>query len=194
MNHGTVVGVDAEGARLPMRHLFDLGHRRVAHLTRHGEAMEREGAALAVRLTTYLDEMSRTGRESHIQVLHTRSTDDVPQATTGLLDSADAPTAIFAAHDDLAFEGLRAVKERGLDADQLSVVGYDDVRIASHPGISPTTVDQSGDDLGRRAVRLLLERIEGRVAARREQTEPRLVVRGRPLRAAPTRRRQRARG
>ncbi len=178
VNYDTVAGGDAAGARLVMRHLFELGHHRIAHLTRDDEATGYEGGALAVRLAAYLDEMGRAGRKPDIDVLRTRSVSDAYRATVRLLDSADAPTAIFAAHDDLAFEVLRAVKERGLDASDLSVVGYDNVRFASHPGISLTTVDQSGDDLGRRAVRLLLERIDGRTAAKHEETEPRLVVRG----------------
>ncbi|MPY48845.1 LacI family transcriptional regulator [Streptomyces sp. K1PN6] len=178
VNYDTVAGGDDEGARLVMRHLFDLGHRSIAHLTRSEEATAQEGGALAVRLGAYLDEMARNGRESRIQVLRTLSTSDAYHATVGLLDSADPPTALFASHDDLAFEVLRAVRERGLDASDLSVVGYDNVRFASHPGLSLTTVDQSGDDLGRRAVRLLLERINGRTAAKHEETELRLVVRG----------------
>ncbi|MET7571205.1 LacI family DNA-binding transcriptional regulator [Streptomyces sp. NPDC005492] len=178
VNYDTVAGGDDAGARLAMGHLFDLGHRRITHLTRNEEATAQENGALAVRLNAYLDEMARSGHESDARVVRTHSTDDAYHAAIALLDSADPPTAVFASHDDLAFEVLRAVRERGLDANDLSVVGYDNVRFAGHPEMSLTTVDQSGDDLGRRAVRLLLERIAGRAGAKHEETDLRLMVRG----------------
>ena len=55
--------------------------------------------------------------------------------------------------------------------------GYDDIEVAAHPGISLTTIDQSGEDLGERAVRLLLERLAGRTEPTHFEVEPVLRAR-----------------
>jgi LacI family transcriptional regulator len=79
-----------------------------------------------------------------------------------VLGQPDPPTAIFGGNDTLAVGALRAVVEAGLTARDVSVVGYDNTTIASHPLVSLTSVDQDGRAMGREAVRLLLERIRGR--------------------------------
>jgi LacI family transcriptional regulator len=80
------------------------------------------------------------------------------------------------------------LSEHGLTADQVSVVGYDDVDIASYPAISLTSVNQAGEAMGERAVRLLLERVQGRTEPIHFTVEPSLEVRGstRAARAEPT--------
>lgn len=64
--------------------------------------------------------------------------------------------------------------ERGLN---ISVAGYDDVSIASHPSVSLTTVAQPGEAMGSRATELLLERIGGRTEAVHETYVPGLRIR-----------------
>ena len=59
----------------------------------------------------------------------------------------------------------------------MSVVGYDDVPIADHPGIGLTTVHQPGVAMGARAAELLLERLGGRTEAIHEVFAPELRVR-----------------
>jgi Periplasmic binding protein-like domain len=49
------------------------------------------------------------------------------------------PTAIFAGHDQLAIGVLRAIAELGLGAEDVSVVGHDNINLAAHPRISLTT-------------------------------------------------------
>jgi LacI family transcriptional regulator len=49
--------------------------------------------------------------------------------------------------------------------------------MAAHPRIGLTTINQNGREMGRRAVELLLERVEGRREARYIQIPTRLVVR-----------------
>ena len=74
-------------------------------------------------------------------------------------------TAVFAAHDELAFGALRAAADLGLP---LSVIGYDDVDMASHPALGLTSIHQPGEAMGARAVRMLLERFAGRGEALHE--------------------------
>jgi LacI family transcriptional regulator len=179
VGYDTMTGDDVAGTALAMEHLFTLGHERVAHLTRDEDVTAPHlGTPPSVRLAAYLDLMTQTGRAALIDVVRTPPGDsDGYRATLARLRDPDPPTAVFAINDELALGALHAISELGLSASDVSVVGYDNVRLASHPLISLTTVDQSGDELGERAVGMLIERIDGRTTARHESTTPRLHVR-----------------
>ncbi|WGT46344.1 LacI family DNA-binding transcriptional regulator [Tessaracoccus lacteus] len=180
LNYDTVVNDDALGARLVVEHLVALGHRDIAHLTipREDQGYLAE-APHAVRAQGFLDAMAAAGLGDRARVVHARQdVEAVRAATWALLDSDNPPTAIFAGHDELALFVLQAAAERGLNSTDLSVVGYDDADISSHPLISLTTVNQSAAKFGERVARLLLERIEGRRDAVHEVIVPKLEGRG----------------
>jgi LacI family transcriptional regulator len=185
--YDTVVSDDEAGAHLVMRHLLELGHRDIAHLT--GESVDPDpgsGIPQAIRLRAYRTAMREAGCGDRINIASTPDvTANAHQAALRLLDGAERPTAIFACHDEPALGVLRAVADAGLTADDVSVAGYDGIAIAGHPGIALTTAAQDGERMGRLAVELLLERIAGRTEARREVVPPELVVRSstRPPRA-----------
>jgi LacI family transcriptional regulator len=184
--YDTVTGDDVEGTRLVMEHLFELGHRRIVHLTRSEDVTTPgSGNPHAVRLERYLTHMREAGFAEHIRVVRTGLTEEVARLDTLALLDQDQPTAIFVGNDELALGTLRAVSERGLTPADVSVVGYDDVDIASHPAISLTSVNQAGEAMGERAIRLLLERIQGRTEPTNFSVEPSLKVRG-STRPAPT--------
>src|SRR3954453_95935 len=91
-------------------------------------------------------------------------------------------TAIFVANDQMALGALRALHEAGRRIPQdISVVGFDDIPEAPYFTPPLTTVRQDFDEMGRRGLRLLLERIEAPDGAPRHlEVEPRLVVRASP--------------
>lgn len=188
--YDTVTGDDAEGTRLAMEHLFELGHRRIVHLTRSEDVtVPGSGTPHAIRLERYLAEMREHGLGEHIRVVRTGLTEESARLDTHALLDDEVPTAIFVGNDELALGTLRAVGEYGLSPAEVSVVGYDDVDIASHPAISLTSVNQAGEAMGERAVRLLLERIQGgRSEPIHFSVEPSLKVRAstRPAPAGPT--------
>ena len=103
----------------------------------------------------------------------------ISAAARSLLASPSPPTAIFAANDLMAIGVLRAAGELGRRVpDDLAVVGYDDIELASYTTPPLTTVSQSASEVGRAAVELLLQRLAdpGRPPVRRT-LETRLVVR-----------------
>lgn len=177
--YDTVTGDDAEGTRLVMEHLFELGHHRIAHLTRSEEVTKPgSGNPHSVRLARYLAHMQEAGFAEHIQVVRTGLSEESARVDSlTLLDGTERPTAIFVGNDELALGTQRALGERGLSPADVSVIGYDDIDIASHPAISLTSVDQAGEAMGERAIRLLLERIQGRTEPIHFSTEPSLKVR-----------------
>jgi LacI family transcriptional regulator len=172
-DYDTVAGDDTAGTAAAMAHLFSLGHRRIAHLTLH-ESDVSTTSPHGVRLREYLAAMDRIGADP--VVLRTDEGQDAAHAVVrSSIDDGSAPiTALFAAHDELAIGALRAVAETGAE---LSVVGYDDVPIAAHPALGLTTVHQPGDEMGARAIQLLLERVAGRTDPVHEVFAPDLRVR-----------------
>lgn len=87
--------------------------------------------------------------------------DQARALTHRLLDLPQPPTAIFAVSDTQAAGVLRAACERGVTVpDQLAVIGFDDVELAEHLGL--TTVHQPLEESGRIAVELLIARLADR--------------------------------
>ena len=176
-NYDTVMNDDAAGTALVMQHLFDLGHRRIAHVTENESlTAPTTRATHALRLQGYLEAMRRAGLESFIEV-ERKGVDGARAATSRLLARPTPPTAVFAAHDDLAIDVLAALAERDLPPGAVSVVGYDNTDLAAHPLLSLTSVDQCGPELGKLAVTMLFERIAGRTEPRRHMVQPTLQVR-----------------
>lgn len=170
--YDVVAGDDLGGARLALQHLFDLGHTRIAHLTLPKEDPNAPYPHSG-RLREYLAAMADRGLDA--EVWHTDDGEEPSyRATREAIEQGTTATAVFAAHDELAFGVLRAVADTGAD---MSVIGYDDVAMASHPAISLTSVDQPGERMGARAVEMLLERIAGRTAAAHEVFEVELKPR-----------------
>ena len=166
---------DPTGAGLVVQHLADLGHRRIAHIDGGG------GAGAAERRKGYERSMARRGLEDCIQIVAGSYTDEGGrQGIAALFDSTQRPTAVFVANDLAALGALSALDERGLRVPQdVSVVGYDNTALAAVSQIHLTTVDQPRPDMGRTAVKLLLERLTlKRDVARHVLIPPTLVVRG----------------
>jgi LacI family transcriptional regulator len=176
--YDTLDNDDTSGTDQLMDHLFDLGHRRIAHLT-IDPTMDLPEArdSHAVRRAAYLARMANAGIEPRLVYTDTYEP-DVYEKAGRLLRSADPPTAIFAGNDTLAIGVLRAVADAGLSAADVSVVGYDDIDLARHPLLSLTTIDQFGERMGAAAIELLMERIDGsRSEPRHVTTAPELRVR-----------------
>jgi LacI family transcriptional regulator len=163
-----------EGARLATQHLLELGHRRIGHVS---------GAA-GLRIS---DERVAGYREAH----HAVGIEPDPRhvvrgsfteaggraAGRALLDHG--VTAIFAANDLSALGVINALTGRGLRVpDDVSVVGFDDVRLAAYTSPPLTTVHQPAREIAERATRALwMLRDGGRVDELVQLLEPRLVVR-----------------
>lgn len=165
---------DKEGARLAVDHLADQGHQKIAHI--HGGA----GAGARRRRKGYEEAMRRRGLGEHIRVVRGAFTEAGGMAgMRTLLERNDLPTAVFVANDYAALGALETLDQAGLEVPRdISVLGYDDNLFAHMPGIDLTTVRQPTVEMGRTAVRLLVQRIEGgRSRARNVVLSPSLVVR-----------------
>jgi len=82
-------------------------------------------------------------------------------ATRGLLSLANRPTAIFCATDEMAIGCLHAVKTAGLSVpDDISIMGFDDIRYAEVTDPPLTTISQPGEEIGERVMYRLCRSIE----------------------------------
>ncbi|TPL82109.1 substrate-binding domain-containing protein [Mesorhizobium sp. B2-3-13] len=184
------IGVDnIAGAGMAARHLTDLGHRRFAVLAlpfvdnRTGLVSAEQVRAATYagtrdRLTGYLRELSRVGVDtSKVPVYETAN--DVASTKAGLeaIFASDAPpTAILAMSDRIALVALEWLSARGLNVpDDVSVVGFDGVPEAAVSEPPLTTIAQPIAEMGRLAVRAILE---SDAPVSRQQLPVELIVRG----------------
>jgi DNA-binding LacI/PurR family transcriptional regulator len=142
-----------QGCLTATRHLIELGHRRIAiiggpehlwssraRLAGYRAALEAAGLPAAGELIRRDDFCTEGGRRQARE----------------LLALAQPPTAIVAGNDPQAFGVLQALGERGLRApDDLSVVGFDDVPVASWATPALTTVRQPLAAMAATAFRML---------------------------------------
>jgi LacI family transcriptional regulator, repressor for deo operon, udp, cdd, tsx, nupC, and nupG len=155
------VGIDNHAAAGDVvRYLVGKGHRRIALINSgHGYLY---GQA---RLAGYLDALTDARIEVHPawQIeLQSLDYDAGEQAAARLLSlPADIrPTAIFAVSDTLAIGVMQGVRGAGLRvADDVAVVGFDDIAVAAHVDPPLTTVLQPMQLLGETAADLLLKRL-----------------------------------
>ena len=83
------------------------------------------------------------------------------QATQRLLEAAQPFSAIFAQNDRMAVGAIRALREAGLRVpDDVSIIGFDDIPLASYFDPPLTTLRQPMEELGRQAARLLVRTIQ----------------------------------
>lgn len=100
---------------------------------------------------------------------------------TELLAQKPRPTVVLCSNDTVAIGAFNAARALGLGVPQdVSLVGFDDLPMAGWEVFSLTTVHQPMEEMARTAVRLLIERIEGKVetsSVRQRMFEPHMVFR-----------------
>jgi LacI family transcriptional regulator, galactose operon repressor len=146
------------GARLAVRHLHGLGHKKIATIT--GAQETKPGAD---RLLGYRAERQTLGLEARPG--YEQAGDFYPESgeagMRALLELADPPTAVFAAADMMAIGAIRAVNAAGLRVpEDIAVVGFDDIETATLVTPTLTTIRQDKVGLGLAAARALLDQIE----------------------------------
>ena len=158
--NGDRITVDnTEGAYQAIHYLLELGHRRIAAIT---------GQLHVTSAVERLKGFKRALREGGISIAPEYIQEGRFDRLSGyekgllLLQFSPRPTAIFAANDLVALGVLAALRELGLRCpEDVSLVGFDDLELASFTNPALTTVAQPAYQLGSRAAALLFERLGG---------------------------------
>lgn len=154
-----VVTNDVDGGRRAVRHLLDLGHRRIAFLGDIPQVVFSYPAS-RLRLRGVRMALSAAGLAlpPEYTVMGEPGRSRARELTRALLARATPPTAIVCASDLQAIGAREAARDLGVAVpDTLSIVGYDDLDIAGY--LSLTTVHQPLFESGVEGVRLLLDQI-----------------------------------
>ena len=171
---------DTNGVRESVRHLADLGHRRIAHVA--GSATMLHGNR---RRAAFTAAMREAGLGDGQVVATDFSISAGADATRRLLGQAQPPTAIVFANDPMAIAGIGVAQELGVSVpDDLSITGFDDIEFARYVYPALTTVGATPMVWGRAAATTLLGLIRTGSADDVELPAARLIVRGSA--AAPT--------
>jgi DNA-binding LacI/PurR family transcriptional regulator len=167
-------------ARLAIKHLADLGHRRVAFMKGQQQTVDTD-----FRWEEIMKTARACGMELHEELL-IKLTENSWSPVLGygpvkaLLSRTRDFTALFAFNDIAAFGAIRALHEAGLRVpDDVSVIGFDDVLSAPFGIPSLTTIRQPLREMGKVGAESLLNRINHPKAAYSQQVvmQPELVVR-----------------
>jgi DNA-binding LacI/PurR family transcriptional regulator len=150
------------GARLVLDYLAELGHQRIAFIgsARLGDLHERGEAYVEFMVEHF------GGVPEGYQQLVENALEEGYQAMARLLALSQPPSAVFAADDSMAIGAMKAAAEHGISVPgDVSIAGFDDIKIAAYLHPALTTVHQPYEEMACRAVDLLLEIIRDKAIA-----------------------------
>jgi DNA-binding LacI/PurR family transcriptional regulator len=154
----TVCCDDVEGGYRATRYLLGLGHTTIA--TIHGPTNEE---CTPDRLDGYRRALTEVGLTSNAALVASGdwSATSGYRATQHLLKLGHPFSAVFAQNDTMAVGAIRALRDAGRQVpDEVSVIGYDDIPLASFFGPPLTTLQQPMKEFGRRAAQLIIKAVQ----------------------------------
>jgi LacI family transcriptional regulator len=149
-------------AELSLRHLYQLGHRRIAFMrggSHSSDADERWELQMAVAKDLKID----VPAEMTVDIKLLVSTPEMGYGPANELINRGVDFSALVCYNDIsAFGAIRALVDHGLRVpEDVSVVGFDDIQSAAFHNPSLTTIRQPLNQMGGVAARILLQRIRG---------------------------------
>ncbi|MCH5263746.1 MAG: LacI family DNA-binding transcriptional regulator [Lachnospiraceae bacterium] len=154
----SVVSDNVKGMHDLITYIYSQGHRRIAYIHGLHSGVTKSRLSSFYRTT---EELGLKIPDEYIIEGAYRDTELAYRMTERLLELKKPPTCICYADDFAAFGGMNAIKERGLKIpDDISVAGYDGLRIGQHLEPRLTTLAQDTDKMGIAAAERLIRLIE----------------------------------
>jgi LacI family transcriptional regulator len=155
-----------KAAQTAVQHLMNLGHRKIACISAStpylGLSEKEENRfrgfhnILASKKLSINSDWVQDGRFT-IEGGYT--------AMKKILGAKERPTAVFAASDQMAHGAYRAIQEEGMNIPQdISIVSFDDIEMSKFVSPPLSTVRVHKEEMGRIAVKMLLQRMEGNIS------------------------------
>lgn len=175
----TVGSNNEDGTRIAINYLYELGHRKIAHIpgTDYGSNWPSD-----MRKNGYVNTMEELGLEVKKGYISKSGVYDVKggyNAMIELLNLEDRPTAVFVASDMMAIGAMEAINDSGLKVPQdISIIGFDDIEVAKYTTPKLTTIKQKADSIGKVAIDLLVKQINSKTKLKINKLIPvELVIR-----------------
>lgn len=153
-----VISDNVTGMRELLTYVVKQGHKKIAYI--HGE----DSAVTRNRLSSFYKTAEELGIEvpdAYIKETAYRNTKEAGVATEALLALKNPPTCILYPDDFSCFGGMNVIKEKGLRIpEDISVAGYDGLRIGRHIEPKLTTLRQDTEAIGAEAAEKLIDLIE----------------------------------
>ncbi|MFN7252631.1 MAG: LacI family DNA-binding transcriptional regulator [Anaerobacillus sp.] len=163
------------GAKNAVKHLLQLGHKHIGMINGHNQAFVSQQRLEGYRLGLIEDNIDFNW---NYVVNGAFDEDQAYLVSKKLLQTNPQLTAIFSASDVMALGVLRAAKELNRSIpDDLSLVGYDDIVLASYVSPPLTTIAQDKYLMGQKAAELLVAMLQGGIEERRIVIDTVLVER-----------------
>ncbi|RBP50864.1 LacI family DNA-binding transcriptional regulator [Arenicella xantha] len=153
------VSIDnVQAGRDAVEHLLSLGHKKIAVITGDPESPSSQQ-----RLEGYKAALENAGVELTADLIHEGeyTLEAGVRVTETILLAKNRPTAIFCMCDEMALGCIATLKRHGFSVPQdMSVVGFDDIRFAEYLSPTLTTIRQPVEEIGRTCANILLDIID----------------------------------
>ncbi|MBU3573017.1 LacI family transcriptional regulator [Priestia aryabhattai] len=172
---GYVTTDNALGAKKAVEHLASLGHKHIGMINGHEDAFVSQE-----RLNGYREALKECGLSFRSDWVVSGNFEEkkAEKAAQELINRHKEVTAIFCASDLMALGALKACKELGLHVPkEMSIVGYDNIVLASYSSPNLTTVGQEVYQIGYEAADLLIEMLEGKETNMKRYLDTKLIIR-----------------
>jgi DNA-binding LacI/PurR family transcriptional regulator len=153
-------------ARIAVEHLLDLGHTRIGCIT---NAPPLTDTAAADRLEGFRTALESRGIHFDEGLVRSGHFDERSgmAAMTSLLERSQRPTAVFVASDEVALGALKAARIAGVEVPgDLSIVGFDDLAVATFVEPPLTTIRVPAREIGRLAASALMDAVTASTSLR----------------------------
>lgn len=166
---------DVEAARKAVHYLIEAGHQRIGAILKLDDGQGR------LRYLGYLQAMEAAGlpvTDSRMVWIDTDESKQLAYCADKIYNRLESCTALFCYNDQVAFQLIRLLRDRGVRVPQeVSVVSIDDADLAIHSEVQITTLPHPKEKLGAKAAELLLQMIDSGKTVRSYEFDTRVIQR-----------------
>lgn len=166
---------DVKAAETAVNYLIGKGHENIGAILKLDDGQGR------LRYLGYLKAMEAAGlqvTDSRMVWIDTDESKQLNYCRDKLLNRVEECSALFCYNDQIAFQLIRMLTERGIRVpEDVSVISVDDSDLALHSEVQITSLPHPKEKLGAKAAEVLLDMIEGKKGANTVEFDTRIVER-----------------